>query len=318
MSAITEVTSMPADGASPSGMLTTSLPKIRMQGICTSGAADLYLIQKAEGGQWFKVPGAVLRLDSSDPDKAAGQIIVDNPVASTSFHVLQERGGTVATYISGNAVTAEITDLTVVNVTASGDLTVSDDATIGDDLAVTGDASVGATLAVTGATTLSSTLAVTGASTLTGQLNANGGAKLAGSAPSAAADAVTYGVADINGAATAAEKKNYEGGASLTERVHGTGAAKQIYIAQDLADDATIALPAPASGKVGRLEINEITEWGLYSVQSDGTITKLDGSSNAVATDTDAKLCLFSDGGAPTIRNRLGSTLPFVGRYLHF
>jgi hypothetical protein len=312
MSAITPQTSMPADGASPSGMVTTSLPKLRFQAVCTDGAADLYLITKYEGGQWAKVPGAVLRLDSAVADKASGAVIVDNPIPSTAYHVLKERSGTVAAYIAGSALTASLTDLSVT------DLAVGGDATVGDDLTVTGDAAVGATLAVTGAATLSSTLAVTGASTLTGQLNANGGAKLAGSAPSAAADAVTYGVADINGATTAAEKKNYEGGASLTERVHGTGAAKQLLIAQDLADDGSISLPAPAAGKVGRLEINEITEWGLYSVQSDGTITKLAGSTNAVTTDTDTKLAVFSSTGTPTLRNRLGSTLPFVGRYLYF
>jgi hypothetical protein len=306
MSAITPQTSMPADGASPSGMVTTSLPKLRFQAVCTDGAADLYLLTKYEGGQWAKVPGAVLRLDSAVADKAAGQIIVDNPVASTSYHVLKERSGTVAAYISGNALTASLTDLSVT------DLAVGGDATVGDDLTVTGDAAIGATLDVTGAATLGSTLAVTGVATL------SAGASIAGSAPTAAADTVKVGVADINGAATAALKMNFEGGASLTTRVHGTGAAKELIIAQDLADDASIALPAPASGKVGRLEINEITEWGLYSVQSDGTIAKLDGSTNAVATDTDAKLCLFSSTGTPTLRNRLGSTLPFVGRYLYF
>lgn len=282
MSAITPVTSMPADGASPNGMVTSSLPKLRFQAVCADGAADLYLLTKYEGGQWAKVPGAVLRLDSADADKAAGQFIVENSIAATAYHVLQERSGTVSAYLSGSAAAATLTDLSVTNLSAGG------------------------------------TLAVTGATTLTGQLAANGGAQVKGSAPSAAADAVGFGVADINGATTAALVLNFEGGASLTSRVSGTGAAKKITIAQDVTDDGTIALPAPASGKVGLLVVSEITEWGRYSVQSDGTITKLDGSSNAVATDTDAKLCVFSSTGTPTIRNRLGSTKPIVGEYLYY
>lgn len=308
MSAITAVTSMPADSASPSGMITTALPQVRLQASASGGGVKLTIIQKNEGGVWFRTK-AVLDLDGGE----TGEVFHDNPFGSNAYHVLYERGGyagseagTATCYIAGAAAPVSAGDLTVTNVIAAGDVTV------GDDLAVTADATIGATLDVTGAATLGSTLAVTGVATL------SAGASVAGSAPTAAADSVKIGVADINGATTAALKLNYEGGASLTSRVHGTGAAKEIVIAQDLADDATIALPAPASGKVGRLEINEITEWGLYSVQSDGTITKLDGSTNAVATDTDAKLCLFSSTGTPTLRNRLGSALPFVGRYLYF
>lgn len=256
MSAITAVTSMPADSASPSGMLTTALPQVRLQASASGGGVKLTIIQKNEGGKWFRTK-AVLDLDSGE----TGEVFHDNPFGSNAYHVLVERGGyagseagTATCYIAGAAAPVSAGDLTVTNVVASGDVTV------GDDLAVTADATIGATLDVTGAATLGSTLAVTGASTLTGQLSANGGASVAGSAPTAAADSVKVGVADINGATTAALKLNYEGGASLTSRVHGTGAAKEIVIAQDLADDATIALPAPASGKVGILDIAEITE----------------------------------------------------------
>ena len=278
MSAITAVTTMPADNASPSGMLTTALPKVRLQASAAGGGVKLTVLQKNEGGKWFRTQN-VLELDGGE----AGEVIFDNPFGSNSYHVLYERGGyagseagTATAYIAGATAAVTAGDLTASNVAAGGTLTATDAASL-----------------------LS-------------------GVQVKGSAVAAAADAVGYGVADINGAATAAEVKNYEGGASLTSRVHGTGAAKELIIAQDLADDATIALPAPASGKVGILDIAEITEWGKYSVQSDGTITKLDGSTNAVATDTDAKLAVFSSTGTPTLRNRLGSTKPFVGRYVYF
>ena len=54
--AITPVTSMPANGVSPSGMLTSALPQIRLQAVTTDGGSRLTLIQKSEGGDWFKVP----------------------------------------------------------------------------------------------------------------------------------------------------------------------------------------------------------------------------------------------------------------------
>lgn len=309
MSAITAQTSMPADSASPSGMLTTALPQVRLQASASGGGVKLTIIQKNEGGKWFRRPDGVLDLDSGE----AGEVIVPNAFGSNAYHVLYERGGyagseagTATCFIAGAAAPVTAGDLTVTNVVAAGDVSV------GDDLTVTGDAAIGATLTATGAATLSSTLDVAGVAAFAA------GASIAGSAPTAAADAVKAGVADINGAATAALKLNFEGGASLISRVHGTGAAKEIIITQDLADDATIALPAPASGKVGILTIGEITEWGRYSVQSDGTITKQDGSTNAVTTDTDDKFCVFSSTGTPTIRNRLGSSKPLVGTYLYF
>jgi hypothetical protein len=179
--------------------------------------------------------------------------------------------------------------------------------------------SIGATGGLTG--TIGRTgQAVTfpGKPSVTQQFSANGGTQSKGAAPTAAADAVMYGVADINGGGTAAEVKNYEGGASLTERVNGTGASKHIILSEDVADDGTVTLPVPASGKVGILEISEITEWGKYSVQNDGTVTKLDGSTNAVTTDTDTKFCVFKDTSTPTIKNRLGATKPIVGTYRYY
>jgi len=319
MSAITPVTSMPADSASPSGMLTTALPQVRLQAKSASAGARLTIIQKNEGGVWFKVPQervlagksndprAVLDLDSGE----VGELIINNPFGSTAYHVLQENGGyagnesgTVTAYIAGASAATAAGDLTATNIAATGTLTVD------------GAASLGSTLAVTGAATLSSTLAVTGASTLTGQLNANGGEKLAGSAPSAAADAVGLGVADINGATTAAIKEVYEGGGTLTRRVSSTsGAVKVMYIDEAVADDATISLPVPSSGCVGMLDIATLIEGGKVAIQNDGTCTVLSGSTNLVATDTDAKLAVFNDSATPKIKNRLGGSRRVLATY---
>lgn len=306
MSAITPVTSMPADSASPSGMLTTALPQVRLQAKTVSGGAKLTVIQKNEGGVWFRTKN-ILELDVGE----VGELIFENRFGSTAYHVLQENGGyagnesgTVTAYIAGASAAVTAGDLTATNIAATGTATVD------------GAASLGSTLAVTGAATLSSTLAVTGASTLTGQLNANGGEKLAGSAPSAAADAVGLGVADINGAATAAIKEVFEGGGTLTRRVYSAaGAVKTLYIDEDVADDATISLPVPSSGCVGMLDIATLIEGGKVAIQNDGTCTVLSGSANLVATDTDAKLAVFDDTGTPKIKNRLGGTRRVLATY---
>lgn len=326
MSAITPVTAMPADSASPSGMLTTALPQVRVQAKTVTGGAKLTVLQKNEGGVWFRVPQervisgksigetkAVLSLDVGE----TGEITIDNPFGSTAYHVLQENGGyagnesgTVTAYIAGATAAVSTGDLSSVNLVASGTLAVTGASTL------TGAASLGSTLAVTGAATLSSTLAVTGTSTLTGQLNANGALKLAGTAPAAAADAVGEGVVDINGATTAAKKEVFEGGGTLTRRVYSaTGAVKVLYIDEDVADDATITLPVPSSGCVGMLDVASLIEGGKAAIQNDGTCTVLCGSTNFVATNTDAKLCIFQDTATPTIRNRLGATRRILATY---
>lgn len=314
MSAITPVTSMPADSASPSGMLTSALPQIRVQAKTVTGGAKLTVIQKNEGGVWFKVPQErVLAGKSLDQSYAAlsldvnevSEITVSNPFGSTAYHVLQENGGyagnesgTVTAYIAGASAAVSAGDLSSANMAASGTLTVGGASTL------------------TGAVSAGDTLAVTGASTLTGQLNANGGAKLAGSAPAAAADAVGLGVADINGATTAAIKEVFEGGGTLTRRVYSaTGAVKQMFIDEAVADDATISLPVPSSGRVGMLDIATLIEGGKVAIQNDGTCTVLSGSTNLVATDTDAKLAVFNDSTVPKIKNRLGGSRRVLATY---
>lgn len=176
MSAITPVTSMPADSASPSGMLTTALPQVRLQAKSASAGAMLTVIQKNEGGVWFRTPH-VLKIDADE----VGELIFDNRFGSTAYHVLQENGGyagnesgTVTAYIAGASAPVSTGDLSGANLTASGTLTVG------------------------GAATLSSTLAVTGAATLTGGATAGaaiamGSNKVTGlAAASANGDALRY------------------------------------------------------------------------------------------------------------------------------
>ena len=54
---------MPANSASPSGMLTTALPQVRLQAKTVSGGVKLTVIQKNEGGVWFRTKN-ILELDA--------------------------------------------------------------------------------------------------------------------------------------------------------------------------------------------------------------------------------------------------------------
>jgi hypothetical protein len=49
-------------------------------------------------------------------------------------------------------------------------------------------------------------------------------------------------------------------------------------------------------------------EAGMWLVQADGTVTKISGSTNTDAADTDAKLCVYDGGTGATVKNRLGAT----------
>ena len=170
MSAITPVPALPANGVSPSGMLTSALPQIRLQAVTASGGSRLTLIQKSEGGDWFKVPAervlsgrklneskAVLDLATGE----AGEVIISNDFGSTAYHVLEENGGfagnengTVTAYIAGASAPVTTGDLSASNVTASGTLSVGTTATLTGAVTMAAAATVGTTLGVTGASTL--------------------------------------------------------------------------------------------------------------------------------------------------------------------
>lgn len=258
MSAITPVTSMPANGVSPSGMLTSALPQIRLQAVTASGGSRLTLIQKSEGGDWFKVPAArVLSGGRLGESKAvldlatgeAGEVIISNNFGSTAYHVLEENGGvsgnengTATAYIAGASAPVTTGDLSVSNVTASGAL------------------SVGTTSTLTGAATLSSTLAVTGASTLTGLLTANGdillgAAKVLGfGAPQALSGAGACNVTTISTLFTST------GSAQALTLADGTRAGQLKFISHVVDGGSGVLTPTTKTG-FSTVTFTNVNDW---------------------------------------------------------
>jgi len=49
-------------------------------------------------------------------------------------------------------------------------------------------------------------------------------------------------------------------------------------------------------------------EAGMWLVQNNGTCTKIAGSTNTAASDTDTNLCVYDGGTAAVVKNRLGTT----------
>jgi hypothetical protein len=258
MSAITPVTSMPANGVSPSGMLTSALPQIRLQAVTASGGSRLTLIQKSEGGDWFKVPAArVLSGSRLGESKAvldlatgeAGEVIISNNFGSTAYHVLEENGGvsgnengTATAYIAGASAPVTTGDLSVSNVTASGAL------------------SVGTTSTLTGAATLSSTLAVAGASTLTGLLTANGdillgAAKVLGfGAPQALSGAGACNVTTISTLFTST------GSAQALTLADGTRAGQLKFISHVVDGGSGVLTPTTKTG-FSTVTFTNVNDW---------------------------------------------------------
>ncbi len=148
-------------------------------------------------------------------------------------------------------------------------------------------------------------------------LQTNGGAKILGTAPAAAADAVSFGAADINGAGTGALKNIYEGGAVKVERVEGsTGSLNVMYIARNFADDEKLTLPVPTN--VGVLDIFSVdnASQGCVVILSDGTVNSTPLSGIMFSTsDTDTMLCVYDGGADAVLKNRLGATKFLIGTY---
>lgn len=72
-----------------------------------------------------------------------------------------------------------------------------------------------------------------------------------------------------------------------------------------LADDASIDLPDASEGIV---IVHGGGEGGVFHITTAGAVTKLSGTTNAVASDSDTDLCVFDNGTAARVRNRLGTT----------
>lgn len=154
-----------------------------------------------------------------------------------------------------------------------------------------------------------------------GVIEFTGGTQFSGAAPTPGADAVGIGAADIAGGGTGSLQVRGEAGGLLALAAAGAGAANVLFIGETLADDASITLPAPSAGYAGfvlSLMEDTATEYAPHlMIKSDGTVVLGSGvSGNFVNTDTDAKLCLFNDGGTPTIRNRLGAPKGITGIYV--
>lgn len=81
-------------------------------------------------------------------------------------------------------------------------------------------------------------------------------------------------------------------------------AVKPFFRKEDLADDAGFDLPNAAEGFA---TITDGTEYIHAFVASDGSVTGITTSTNASIGDVDTDLCLFDNGTAARVRNRLGS-----------
>jgi len=88
-----------------------------------------------------------------------------------------------------------------------------------------------------------------------------------------------------------------------------------VEIKRTLGDDESFELPEDSSGW-GQVTAGNNDEYGFFIVNIDATVTLLtDHSTNFVNTDTDAKMCVFDNGDAATVKNRLGATKVVRCRY---
>lgn len=157
----------------------------------------------------------------------------------------------------------------------------------------------------TGASGKNVTLTTTGAGAIT--LTSAAGIKFLGTAPSAAADTVGFGVADINGATTAALVTVYEGGGTITKRLNSNNAVKIMEIAESLADTGTIALPVPTS--LGFLILSTQSGIGaMFSIDTSSNVGQCSANTSMSNADTGGLLCVYNNGGVPTIKNNLGGS----------
>jgi len=72
-----------------------------------------------------------------------------------------------------------------------------------------------------------------------------------------------------------------------------------------LADDAELALPVAEEAIV---TVIGGSNGGVFHVDTAGAVTKLSGTTNAVASDQDVKLCVYDAGTYASVKNRLGSS----------
>jgi hypothetical protein len=76
------------------------------------------------------------------------------------------------------------------------------------------------------------------------------------------------------------------------------------YTNDALADDGTVDLPDATDGFVF---VSCNAECGMWLVQANGAVTKISGSTNTAATDSDTDLCVYDGGTKAVVKNRLGA-----------
>lgn len=140
------------------------------------------------------------------------------------------------------------------------------------------------------------------------------GVKVLGPAPEIDTDSIGFGVADIAGANTGALKLQCEGG-SLIVGTMGGGVGNVLEISVEVANDGTIALPAPTATRFGQIELYTDGAYGKWLISPDGTCTLTSFAVNCDDDDTDTMLCVYNNGGVPTIKNRLDAAKWLVGTY---
>jgi len=99
------------------------------------------------------------------------------------------------------------------------------------------------------------------------------------------------------------------------KEIIGTGSEVTEHLSPvELADDASFDLPDASSG-FGFFQIGDGEEYAQISWDSAANVTLLLNSANVVNTDTDTNFCLFDNGTAVRVRNRLGAAKKVIFRY---
>jgi len=76
---------------------------------------------------------------------------------------------------------------------------------------------------------------------------------------------------------------------------------------KSIADDGTITFPTGVAG-MGQVMAGDGEEWMQVHFTSAGVTTKVTGTGNTAASDSDGNLCVYDGGAGIIIKNRLAAT----------
>ncbi len=99
-----------------------------------------------------------------------------------------------------------------------------------------------------------------------------------------------------------------EQGEAVDKGIRSVNGLKVLKASFDIGDDKEILIETATAGW-GFAQIGDNQEYAQFSWTSAGVVTLINNSTNAVATDTDAKFCIYDAGSGIAIKNRLGSEL---------